>query len=184
MTRFADRYPTLFHVTWKDAVESIRSDGVLSAKRLCERHDHTADLTANRQRPVTVGPHLLRRQGMSNEALKPRLDPSITVEAWRSYINGLVFLFPTQAAAQRLAASEAVEQAILCFRTEHLLSLAELRVCRYNNGYTDRRPLTGARRRSFGDYVPIAAWEGTPVAEVVVQGCIPPGVTFTVQPSS
>ena len=121
---------------------------------------------------------------MSDKALRPRLDPSITVEAWRSYINGLVYLFPTKAAARRLAASEAAEQAILCFQTEDLLSMAEVRVCRYNNGYTDRRPLTDARRRSFGDYVPIVAFAGTPIAEVVVQGSIPPGVTFTVLPSS
>jgi hypothetical protein len=182
---FARRYPALFHVTWREAVDAIRAQGLLSARRLCERHGHDGPdtLTANRTLRVAVGPHVLRRQGMSDTALRPRLDPSITVEAWRSHINGLVFLFAEEAVARRLMASESPEQAILGFRTEHLLDIADVRVCRFNNGYIDRRPLSDPRLRTFNDYQPAAEWKGTPVAEVVVAGAIPPEVAFSVLPS-
>ena len=181
---FSTRFPTLFHVTWAAAVGAMKVEGVMSAQRLCERHGHgdPATLTANRRRPVAIGPHLLRRQGMSDRALRPRLDPSITVEAWRFAINGMVFLFPDLRSARRLVASEARAQVILRFSTAHLMRAVEIGVCRYNNGYVDRRPLSVARRRSFSDYQPVADWAGTPVAEVVATGAIPPSVPFTVLP--
>ena len=186
MTAFAARHPALFHVTWSGAVESIRQNGVLSATRLCARHNHDdpTTLTANRRHPVAIGPHLLRRQGMSDNALRPRLDPAIPVEAWRAFINRLVFLFPTEAAARRLAASEAAEQSILRFHTHDLLQACTLRVCRFNNGYIDRRKRTDPRLRHFSNYVPSTDWTGTPIAEIVVQDSIPPGIPFTVLPSS
>ncbi len=179
---FAARFPALFHVTDRAAVPGIREHGLLSARQLCRRHgiDDPALLRQNRTAWAEVGPAALRRQGMRDAVLRPRLDPAISCEAWRWFINGLVFLLPTEHLARRFRRSEpGRDQVVLRFATQDLAAAVELCACRFNNGYVDRAPPATARRRRFDDYRPIADWAGSPVSEVVAATLIPPVVPFT-----
>ncbi len=178
---FAARFPALFHVTDRAALPGIREHGLLSARQLCRRHgvDDPALLRHNRTAWAAVGAAALRRQGMRDAVLRPRLDPAITCEAWRWFINGLVFLLPTETLARRFLRSEPTrDQVVLHFATQQLADAVALRTCRFNNGYIDRAPPATARKRRFDDYRPVADWAGSPVSEVVASDLIPPAVGF------
>ena len=181
--RFAARYPAVFHVTDAAAVRGIRAHGLLSARSLCRLHGVNDDawLRQNRTAWTPVGPDALRRQGMRDAVLRPRLDPAIACDDWRWFINGFVFLFPTERLARRFLRSEpGRDQVVLRFATEALAATVALKTCKYNNGYIDRAPPATARQRRHADYQPLLAWTGSPVSEVVVENRIPTAVPFTV----
>ncbi len=166
------------------ALPGIRSHGLLSARALCALHGVASDdlLRENRLCWRQAGPAMLRRQGMRDVVLRPRLDPAIACPDWRWFINGHVFLFPTEAAALRLRASEPGRDQILLRFTAAYVMGAGLLTCRYNNGFADRRPIATARRRTWSDYQPVEAWAGTQVAELAVPDRIPAHIPFAVEP--
>ena len=182
--RFEARFPTLFHVADRAAVESIGREGLLTARALVARYGGDAGwLRGNREGYCELAPGVaLRRQGMRDGALRPRLDPAIPTEAWRWFINGMAFLFGREAEARRFMGAEPGRaQVILRYETAAVLAAGvALRVCRFNNGYIDRSPVATARRRRFDDYRAVAEWAGTPVREVAAPGGIPAGVGFAV----
>lgn len=187
VTEFTARWPILFHVTETGSIPSIRCHGLMSAAALCRRHVPTAEadtlLQNNRDSHATPASGLwLRRQGLRDAALRPRLDPGITCMAWRLFINSLVFFCPSQAAAHRLHAAETSRrQSVLAFRTQDVLAAApDLRWCAYNNGFIDRAPRATARRRKFDDYRPLSAWHGEPVRELAASEALPPGLAFEI----
>lgn len=184
--RFADRHPALFHVADRAAIEGIARHGLLSARRLSALYDGPNCLEENRAAYVELAPEAaLRRQGLRDGSLRPRLDPAISLGEWRQFINGFVFLFAARPLAQRFVATEPTrDQVVLAWATAPLVDAClDIRVCRYNNGYIDRSPRATARKRTYSDYESAARWSGTPVKEVVVMGGIPPTVRFEVLPS-
>ena len=183
---FAQRYPALFHVADRAALDGIRRHGLLSARRLVAMHGgDDAWLRNNREGYRDLAPGVsLRRQGMRDGPLRPRLDPSIGLEEWRWFINGLVFLFPGEALAKRFLPTEPErDQVVLRYATLDLLAAGvALRTCRFNNGYIDRSPVATARWRHYDDYQDAAAWTGVPVKEVAAADAIPPVIGFEVLP--
>ncbi len=183
--RFAERFPALYHVTDRAAVEGIARTGLVCAQRLVALHRGRDCLAVNRDTYIDLAPGVaLRRQGMRDGPLRPRLDPAITPGEWRRFINQFVFLFAARPAAVRFLSTEPTrDQVVLAFATAALVAARlDLRVCRYNNGYIDRSPRASARRRGFGDYEAAEGWSGTPVKEVAVVGAIPQSIHFSVLP--
>ena len=168
-------------MTDRAALPGIHAHGLLSARALCTLHGVASDalLRDNRMGWQQAGPAMLRTQGMRDAVLEPRLDPAIPCKAWRWFINGFVFLFPTESAARRFRASEpGRDQVILRVATDHILAQTALFSSRYNNGFADRRPIAEARRRTWSDYQHVADWPGTPVAELGALHAIPPHIEF------
>lgn len=187
MTTFATRFPTLFHVTDCAALPGIAQHGLLSAERLHAVLGARGDLGANRKDWCTLdtpsGRATLRRQGIPDVALRSRLDPDITLDAWRRFINAQVFLCPTRTEAMRLLRAEPSRaQTIIAFTRSSLLEAGcALRFCPFNNGYIDRSPIHRRRLRHFKDYRQINTWRpGTPIREIVTEGGIPKTVRFDV----
>ena len=185
MTAFHACFPTLFHVTDRAALPGIARHVLLSAERLCTVLGIDGDLGRNRgswrSLATPAGCASLRRQGMRDGALRSRLDPSITLEEWRRFINAQVFLCPSRAAALVLRRAEPDrDQVLLACATAALMEAGcALRFCTFNNGYIDRSPAHRRRLRSHADYRPVSAWApGTPVREVAIKGAIPLAVRF------
>ena len=189
MKPFADRFPALFHVTDRAALPGIRAHGLLSAAALCRSCAVPADrlpalLEHNRGTYAALAPGAaLRRQGMPDGPLSRRLAPGLDPAGWRRLVNGMVFLFARPRDAETLRACEpSRDQVILRFETAALLGAGlDLRACRYNNGYLDRRPRDRPRLRGPGDYVPVPEWTGGVPGEVTAGPAIPPCIGFEVQ---
>ena len=145
---------------------SIRQAGLLPACELVARHGAPAALLHdNRARLDELSPGIsLRRQGMSDHALTPRLDAAITTSAWRRFINGLVFFYAAQDAAERMRRAEpGRDQVVLqvqdrrhpgCRRRAHDMQLQQ-RV--YRPGAAGERAAA-----PFDDYRPASEWDGAP----------------------
>jgi hypothetical protein len=183
---FLARYPYLFHVTRRSAIDGIARRGLRSASSL------TAGLGRNVQRDENrtewtdhvdrEGSKIwLRWQRLRDPVLHRRLPESISPMAWRRFINGMVFLFPSLKDAEGLRRSPvdaAVDQVILRFRSAALIDAGcALRLCRWNNGFPDRtRP---PRQRSYDDYRLAQEWRrGDTVREVTIAGEMPAKHTF------
>ena len=202
---FQRAFPRLFHVTAASQIGRIRRLGLRSAASLCEvlgmpDGQREALLRANRPKwtPVVPAPPdgeppaWLRWQGMNDAPLRSRLDPSIAVEEWRAFINGLVFFFATEAAARRLrdAADRGKgakpPQAILAFDTGAVLAAAGggVLLCAFNNGFLDRSaPGAGRRLRHRGDHLPLERWrEGDRPAEIAIARGLPAHINFQLLP--
>jgi hypothetical protein len=195
---FRRAFPRLYHVTAASQVGRIRRLGLRSAASLCRafgvpEREREALLRRNRPRwtpvPAPGGgePAWLRWQGMNDGPLRSRLDLGIAVEEWRFFINGLAFLFGTERAARRLRDSgdrgkgAKPPQAIIAFDTAAVLAAAGDRValCAFNNGFLDRSPPEGRRRRRREDYRPLEGWpEGERPAEIAIAGKLPAEITF------
>ena len=190
---FVRRVPALFHVADRVAVPLIHRYGLLSAERLVRLfavapHRHAALLMENRDNyesfthPVH-GTAWLRRQQMRDGPLRSRLHPGIGLREWRRFINGLVFLSPSLAVADRLRAAEPErDQVVLCWQTADVFA-AGLPVlwCRYNNGYIDRSGPANRRLRAREDYQDADQLApGDPLVEVVVPSGLPAMLPFTV----
>ncbi len=182
---FAARYPVLFHVTRRSAVEGVKSRGLMPASVLAAAAGYAAGSNRNawtHHSDPDGRPVWLRWQSMRDHVLASRLPKEIEPAQWRAFINAMVFLFASAREAERLKASPAdagIEQVVLSWRTASLIEHgSDLRVCRWNNGYPDRsRP---KRMRTYDDYRPIAQWQrGDKVQEVTVSGGIPPDIPFT-----
>jgi hypothetical protein len=203
---FRRAFPRLYHVTAASQAARIRRLGLRSAASLCEAlgvpaEDRVPLLRSNRPRwtPVPAAgepPAWLRWQGMNDAPLRSRLDPAVAVEDWRSFINGLVFFFGTEAAVRRLRDARdrgkgaKPPQAILAFRTETVLAAAAadagrgLLLCAFNNGFLDRSaPGNGRRLRRFDDYRPLERWKrGDRPAEIAVERRLPAHINFELLP--
>lgn len=191
MTAFAAAFPALFHVTHAAAVVSIRDHGLLPAASLAPS-DAAQAVTGNRSDWTPVpGPGAnsfgqiawLRWQRMPDGPIGARLRPGIQPAAWRLFINSMVFFFGREADAHRLRAADPDrDQVVLRYPTAALLEAGcALLVCRFNNGYLDRRPLTDPRLRGFGDYRPAGTWRrGDPLREITAWGGVPAGIPFDV----
>ena len=197
---FRRAFPRLYHVTAASQVGRIRRLGLRSAASLCgalgvPAGERDALLRRNRPkwtplRPADGGPPAwLRWQGMNDAPLRSRLDPAIGVEDWRFFINGLAFVFGTEAAARRLrdagdrGKGAKPPQAILAFDTAAVLEAAGergLRLCAFNNGFLDRSaPGEGRRLRRRDDYRPLGRWrQGDRPAEIAITQALPPGITL------
>ena len=185
MKRFQDRFPSLWHVTDRTALDGIRQHGLLSARALCALHGVASDdrLRHNRNGWMQAGPAMLRTQGLREQALARRLPAGVSPADWRWFINSLVFLFPTVAGVRRLLGSEpGRDQVVLGYDTKALIAHAPLLACRYNNGYIDRSPRSAPRLRRPSDYQPAEIWTAGPVAEVAVPDRIPPHIRFELLP--
>ena len=183
---FVERFPLLFHVTRRSALEGIGRHGVQPAAMLADGSGAADAIDCNRDRWVELsdaegGPVWLRWQSLRDHVLRSRLPPESEPRDWRRFINSMVFLFPSLKDAERLrafAADAGIEQVVLRFETGALLEAGcALHVCRWNNGYPDRR--RPPRLRTKADYRPIADWcRGDLVREATVAGPIPPSVPF------
>ena len=185
---FIGKYPLLFHVTRRSALNGIRQSGLQSSCMLAPSWGNGDVINANRDcwtehLDPNGHPVWLRWQRMRDRVLLTRLPSTIDPSQWRRFINGMVFLFPSRSAAEQLRSApvdSGVDQVILSFETLLLVRAGcDLRVCRWNNGYPDRsRP---PRRRAFSDYRPITEWKrGDKVQEVIITDRIPTSVTFEV----
>ena len=202
---FQRAFPRLFHVTSASQIGRIRRLGLRSAASLCEAlgmpdGQREALLRANRPKWTPVAPAppdgeppaWLRWQGMNDAPLRSRLDPSIAVEEWRAFINGLVFFFGTEAAARRLQGAAdrgkgaKPPQAILAFDTGAVLAATggEVLPCAFNNGFLDRSaPGNGRRLRRYADYRPLGQWRrGDRPAEIAVAHALPPSIALEALP--
>ncbi len=125
----------------------------------------------------------LRWQRLPDQSLARRLPPSVSPAQWRAFINGMAFLFASLANAERLRSAGVdrhIDQVIIRWDTDTLVRAgADLRCCRWNNGFLDRS--NPVRVRSVDDYRPVSLWKkGDVVQEVTVAGGIPAGVPFEV----
>jgi hypothetical protein len=167
----AARFPRLWHVTAMANLPGIATRGLWPAGHL-----HPEPEPDNRDAWLELADGtLLRRQNLRDAPLATRLAPGLTPASWRRFINGHVFFFTSQEAAQRLRRSKRdihVGQVILRVDTAALAACGlPLLTCRFNNGYLDRAPEGRRRLRAMSDYAP---WNGGPVREVAVPGVIPP----------
>ena len=186
--RFLRRFRVLYHVTDRAALPHIREHGLLSAEALCAVFSvpavrREALLAQNRDRYEPLSPDgtaALRLQYLRNAALRQQLDPAITPEEWRCMINRQTHLWPAKRKAARLEAYEDTrDQVVLAWEAEALVRAAvPLFTCRWNNGTTINRQKPGRRLRTWTDYVPVAAFAGGPVAEIVARGTIPASIPF------
>jgi hypothetical protein len=181
--KFVNRFPSLFHVTRRSALVGIRRNGLQPPSMLVTAQSDIA-MCRNRDSWTEIlnvdGPPVwLRWQRLKDHVLRTRLPQTIEPMAWRRFINGMVFLFPSLEKAQNLKhspADAAVDQVILRFRSASLIEAGcDVRFCRWNNGYPDRsRP---PRLRTVSDYRPVTDWSlGDKVQEVTVAGPIPTSV--------
>ena len=187
MVSFVDAFPYLFHVTRTSAVAGIQRDGLLPASAFLNRRS-PCEPTANREGwtgiPNGDGQCVwLRWQNLRDDPLRKRLPATITPADWRDFINGMVFLFATPAKAlalQTYAVDQAVAQTVICFRTAKVAAAgANLRVCRWNNGFLDRSKVP--RLRTFDDYRPISEWrKGDIIQEVTATDGISARVGFEI----
>lgn len=184
MPDFADRYPRLFHVTRRSALDGIARHGLRPAATFLEAPGDGANRLAWTSCPGPDGREVwLRWQGMRDEVLARRLPPSIEPSQWRGFINTMVFLSPSMKDAEglrRFPRDEAVDQVILGFETSRLLEAGcALRTCAWNNGYPDRA--NPPRIRAYADYRPISDWRpGDKVREVTIAGPVPDHVPFEI----
>lgn len=179
---FARRFPRLFHVTRRSALASIERHGLRPAASFAPGEDANRDAWTSRTGPD--GERVwLRWQRLGDHLLAKRLPPRTVLAEWRRLINSMVFLFPSAEAAERLRgfpADAGLEQVVISFEAVTLLRRGcDVRFCRWNNGFPDRR--RPPRLRTASDYRPIADWyRGDIVAEVTIAGSIPAGVPFDV----
>jgi hypothetical protein len=184
MRSFAERFPTLFHVTREDALPSIAAHGLRPANAWAGH----AGSSANRQSWTQVvdgsnGVVWLRWQRMTDAVLTPRLPSSIQPADWRAFLNSMVFFFPSLAEAEGLKAfptDRLVKQVVLAYSSAELLQAGcDLRFSRWNSGFPDRaRP---PRLRSYTDFKPVDAVQTRKdVREVTVVGCVPTSVRFNI----
>jgi hypothetical protein len=189
---FAEKFPALFHVTRRSAVEGITRNGLRSPANLADDSGIEISIDVNRdvwakRLDLEGRPIWLRWQRLSDQVLLNRLPPTITPGQWRTFINGFVFLFPSLQEAAKLSnypKDTGVDQVILQFSTDTLIQAGcDIRVCRWNNGFPDRsRPL---RLREFSDYRPVTAWRrGDKVKEVTIRRSIPANVPFEIVPGT
>jgi hypothetical protein len=187
---FAEKFPALFHVTRRSAVEGIKRNGLRSPANLADYLGIEIPININRDTwakrlDLEGRPIWLRWQRLSDQVLLNRLPPAITPGQWRTFINGLVFLFPSLQDAAKLRnypKDTGVDQLILKFSTVTLIQAGcDIRVCRWNNGFPDRsRPL---RLREFSDYRPVTKWQrGDKVKEVTITHSIQASVPFEIVP--
>ena len=171
MEAFLSKFPTLYHVTREDNLPGIRANGLR-----CARDLGAGD--ANRDSWTPVAGAWLRWQRMPDGPMASRLAEGLTPDAWRHHINGLVFFFTSEEAAQRLIQAPkdvGVAQRTLWVETAALSSA--LAWCPFNNGFLDRTAPTRRRRRSPQDYRPLSEWRrGMPVVEVVSFQPVPPAL--------
>lgn len=181
---FADRFPTLLHVTDADSLPLIERHGLLPAEALCalfEAADAEALLGRNRDRYVTLrhpvhGCAALRRQKMQDRGLRTRLGPGLTPACWRRFLNAHVFFWVKERDAVALDRAEpGRRQVTLRLRTSVLVEAGlPLMASPVNGGALDRaKPGTG-RAREPGLYRPVqVVAAGETVREVAVRGPIP-----------
>lgn len=186
--RFLGRVWFLYHVTDRAALPHIRAHGLLSAEALCEafkvpmaRREKLLTQNRDRYEPLLHDrTAALRLQYLCDERLRKRLDPAITPAEWRRMVNRQVHFWPKRGQAARLDAFEgARDQVVLAWETQALVEAGvPLLTCRWNNGTTNNRQKPGTRLRTWADYVPVAAFGGGDVAEVVARTTIPASVPF------
>ena len=186
MTEFARRFPHLFHVTQRGAVEAIRAEGLRPAAELAAAHPEA--ITENRSAWTPIPrpggrTAWLRWQNMPEGPIATRLAPGITPAEWRGFINPLVFFCPSEEKARGLQSSPkdaGQDQTVLRFETDALLGAGvRLLTCRWNNGYLDHDPPERRRLRSYDDYRPAGLWQrGEKPKEIAARGGTPPGLPF------
>ncbi len=178
---FVARYPTLFHVTRRSAIDGIARRGLRTAASLAGDPGEAQRREWTRCPGPDGAPVWLRWQRLRDQVLEKRLPATITPGQWRRFINTMVFFSPSLADARRLRAfplDARIDQVILEVRSAALIEAGcALRLCRWNNGFPDRTvPL---RQRGYDDYRPVGGWRrGDVVREVTVEGDIPAGVRF------
>jgi hypothetical protein len=183
VTRFASRYPVLWHVIEADgAGDWLTETGLLPTAELC-RIAGLADDGTNRNdfRTLPLGQGriaVIRPQVMPDDRLRPTLAGLFRDQpnAWRRHINSHVFFWTEPrrrdaflGACQRFR-PHAPEPVVLEFETANLLGSHAGCVfwSRINTGSTMRG---GARTRRDGDTLqPMASYRTGPVAELAVRG--------------
>jgi hypothetical protein len=135
---FASKFPALFHVTRRSALQGIRKNGLQPPSRLAASQDNNITIDSNRDDWTKIvniegAPVWLRWQRLRDHVLRTRLPPTIEPVEWRRFINGMVFFFPSLEKAQHLKRSPAdiaVDQVILRFCSTSLIQAGcDLRVC-------------------------------------------------------
>jgi hypothetical protein len=193
-TRFAARYPVVWHVIEADGAGPwLATTGLLPAAALLHMAGAAAD-HRNRDdfRLLALGDDrvaVLRPQLMADRRLTPTLSGSFAgrPEAWRGHINAHVFFWTeprrrdafvracVRSRSRSNAAPASAPPLILTIDTAALLARhgESAFFARCNTGSTVRG---GARvRRDETTLAPVAGYRSGPVAELAIRGCVQPG---------
>lgn len=184
--RLAKVRPELFHLATAGAWAGMARHGLLSASALLDLHGLAGAERAALERDPRPGPHRLAHRAhgpatlrdqrpLRGPALARQLTDGLTPADWCARLNGLVFLFPTRAAADRFAAVYAGEaHDLLLFDTAAVLACAgeRVRVATVNSGAPSARSPTPRGPATFRSLAEYDGGAGA-VREVVVEGALP-----------
>jgi hypothetical protein len=165
----ADKHPQLYHVTLPEAVESIKTHGLLSTSKLLDlfgvpelqrfpiesqRRPSRVTITHPIHGSVVVTDNL----PLTEKALNNCLDDGLTPQQWLLMLNARVFFWPDVYKLQSLLNARANRKrtlAILSFDTVSLARahMSRLELCPINSGATMRKPA----RRGLNTFTPAAS---------------------------
>ena len=184
--RLAKLRPELFHLAAAEAWAGVARHGLLSTTAHLDLHGAAAAAREALERSPRPDPHRLvhpihgqatlrDQRPLRGPALARALTDGLTPADWCATLNGLAFLFPTRAAADRFAAVYAHEaHDLLVFDTAAVLARAgdRLRVSNVNSGAPSARSPTP---RGPATFHALAEYDGRAgeVREVVVEGGFP-----------
>lgn len=192
--KILERWPVLYHVAHRDALDAILSNGLLCTRRLVEEvgvDDATKQSIVREHRPESIqlsgggiGTAVIRDQKpMSDSGLRRALPAHLTPADWYSLLNDRVFFWLTEERLFRFLKARAYrerEHLVLSFDTARVLAgeWEKIELSPINSGAT--KPMPRYRDESF--FAPIEEYPWSywgarrPSAGVVVELCVRDGV--------
>ncbi len=196
----AARHPSLYHVTWPEAWDSIHLNGLLPASALLDRFEAPAAVrqaigAAPRTGTVTLthplhGTATLNDQlPMRTEALRRCLDDGLSPSDWLAILDSRVFFWSDERGLHRLLGSRANRGRTLLVLEIGALALAQayadrIELSAINSGATMRKPA----RRGRATFTPMLAhsyqeWsrlrgQRDRILELTVRGSVPDIATY------
>ena len=193
-TRFAARFPRLYHLAEGGSWESVQRHGLLSTSRLLDLFEVPAperEPIESRRRPAKVhishpayGSATIRDQKPLYEPGLRRSLVGMEMAGWYRMLSGLVFFWPRWNDLLRMANSPEYREdlrLVLTLDTQALLESAgeRVRLSTINSGYTRRNPA----RRGPWTFASLEEHRGGSVKEMAVLGGVERAADFVIDAS-
>ena len=152
-------YPRLYHMAWAGSWKSIEQHGLLSTQELLKLYQRNTKKLIAEHRPHWVE---IKREGLPHAVLrdqKPMSDAGVRAalggrqepSEWYSFINSMVFFWPTKARLETMMSADAyqgMQHDLIVVDTRRLVEgeFKAIRLSHMNSGAT--RPI--AHRRDLG----------------------------------
>lgn len=160
---FAQKHPTLYHLTFTTNLPSIRTHGLLSVAALADtlaftEEERQASLNQRRLCIQQIGTAAIRDQHTAPESKMKTCLVKITIPDWLALLNSKTFFFLAPDKAARLQSAYAdYDNTLLAVDTATLLSThaPAASVCRINSGSFLWKPVPRGR----DSFIPLAQYE-------------------------